>query len=254
MHLITSWNSDAPLVIAHRGASLRAPENTLAAFRLAEEMGADAIELDAKLTKDGHVVVHHDRTLERTTDGEGLLAKCTLEELKRLDAGSHFNSEFKGERIPTLQEVFDIVGKRTLINIELSNYATPWDSLPSEVVKLVNVNRLDSRVLFSSFSPISLLRVGQLAANIPRGLLVMPREPTWVRFLFKQISTYQAYHPHWRIADQNAIQGQHKAGRRVYVWTVNEPKRMTTLIKLGVDGVITDTPEVACKVISQMGL
>jgi glycerophosphoryl diester phosphodiesterase len=150
------WFSDAPLVIAHRGASLVAPENTIAAFNRAVELGADAIELEAKLTLDGHVVVHHDQTLERTTNGAGKLLTRSLDELKLLDAGFRFQSSFAGERIPTPKEVLEEIGERVLINIELTNYASPADDLPRVVVKLVKDQRLENRVLLSSFNPLAL--------------------------------------------------------------------------------------------------
>ncbi|MFN2146831.1 MAG: glycerophosphodiester phosphodiesterase, partial [Anaerolineales bacterium] len=124
-----SWTSQAPLVIAHRGASAFAPENTLSAFTLAVKQGADAIELDAKLTADGRVVVYHDLTLDRTTSGKGKLAEKSLAELKRLDAGSFMGQEFRGERIPTLDEVFETVGDTLLINVELTNYGSVLDRL-----------------------------------------------------------------------------------------------------------------------------
>ena len=120
-----NWDSSAPLVIAHRGASMYAPENTLAAFELAIEMGADAIELDTMLTADGIPIVIHDHSLDRTTDGIGSVSSKTVAELKLLDAGSAFDIRFAGERIPTLEEVFSAVGKKIMINVELKNYVSP---------------------------------------------------------------------------------------------------------------------------------
>ena len=111
-----------PLIFAHRGASAHAPENTLAAFLVALQQGADGIELDAKLTADGHVVVIHDQTVDRTTKISGRVRDMPLEALLELDAGSHFDVAFKGEPIPTLQQVFERMGQEVLINIELSNY------------------------------------------------------------------------------------------------------------------------------------
>src|SRR6266545_5505015 len=113
-----------PVIFAHRGACAHAPENTMASFELALAHGADAIELDVKLSSDGYVVVHHDDTVDRTTDGTGRIKNLTLAELKKLDAGSFLSEKFKGEKIPTLEEVFEAVGKRTFINVELTNYKT----------------------------------------------------------------------------------------------------------------------------------
>src|SRR5512135_2653183 len=118
-----------PLVLAHRGASLHAPENTLAAFTLAADQGADGIELDVKLTRDGSIVVMHDATVDRTTTGHGRVSDLTLSEIKALDAGSNFEPQFAQERVPLLEEVFAAVAGRLMINIELTNYASRRDGL-----------------------------------------------------------------------------------------------------------------------------
>src|SRR5689334_23229806 len=109
-----------PVIFAHRGASAYAPENTIASFEFAVAQGTDAIELDVKLSADGHVIVHHDPTVDRTTNGKGKVKDLTLAELKTLDAGGFFSENFHGEKIPTLEEVFEAVGKRTFINVELT--------------------------------------------------------------------------------------------------------------------------------------
>src|SRR5437867_7569994 len=125
-----------PIIFAHRGASAYAPENTLAAFELALAQNADAIELDVKLSADGHAIVIHDPTVDRTTAHHGRVRDLSLAELSALDAGSFFSEKFHGERIPTLEEVFETMGKRTFINVELTNYSTPHDHLVETVCKL----------------------------------------------------------------------------------------------------------------------
>src|SRR5512140_263558 len=125
-----------PVVFAHRGASAHAPENTLASFDLAFAQGADAIELDAQLTADGEIVVFHDATLDRATDGTGRLSQKTLAELRALDAGSSFSPKHRGEKIPLLEEVFDAVGKKLFINVELKNYHAPRNDLVPRVCEL----------------------------------------------------------------------------------------------------------------------
>ena len=118
-----------PLIFAHRGASAHAPENTLAAFELALAQGADGIELDVKLSADGHAVVIHDAAVDRTTGAHGMVKDLSLAELRALGAGSFFSEKFSAEKIPMLEEVFEAVGKRTFINVELTNYKTPHDQL-----------------------------------------------------------------------------------------------------------------------------
>jgi len=131
-------------IIAHRGASAQAPENTLAAFQLALDLQADGIELDVMLTGDQQVVVIHDEEVDRTTDGSGRVADMTLEEIRQLDAG-------QGEKVPTLSEVLDRFGGKLLINIELKNYTSIFDPLPVEVSKLIQSYDLVDDVLISSF-------------------------------------------------------------------------------------------------------
>jgi hypothetical protein len=136
-----------PVIFAHRGASAYAPENTIAAFELALAQQADAIELDVKLSADGYVIVHHDATVDRTTNGKGRVKDLTLDELKKLDAGSFFSETFKGQTVPTLEEVFEAVGMHTFINVELTNYNTPRDHLVETVCMLVKKHEMQKHVI-----------------------------------------------------------------------------------------------------------
>ena len=171
-----------PAIFAHRGSSAHAPENTLAAFELAIRHGADAIELDAKLSADGHVVVIHDQTVDRTTDGTGKVRELTLAQLSELDAGSYFDIAFRREPIPTLEQVFQAVGYGILINVELTNYASPTDPLPEKVAGLVRKFGLEKRVLFSSFNPLALVRIRRILPEVPVGLLALPGlDGAWAR-------------------------------------------------------------------------
>lgn len=247
----SAWSLNAPLVIAHRGASLVAPENTIPAFRLAAELGADAIEFDAKLTADGHVVIHHDRTLNRTTNGSGPLSARTLEELQRLDAGSHLNQKFAGVSIPTLKQVFQEFGDQLLMNIELTNYARPFNSLPENVSQMITEFDLIDQVLISSFNPIALMKMRRLAPEIPLGLLVMDSEPTWLISFSRLITPYHAFHPSFPMVDDQLVQREHKLGYHVNVWTVNEPDQIRELVSIGVDGVITDAPDTARELVEE---
>lgn len=251
MMLRSAWSLNAPLVIAHRGASFVAPENTLLAFRLAAELGADAIEIDAKLTADGHAVIHHDRTLDRTTDGSGPLSAITLEELQRLDAGSHLDRKFAGECIPTLRQVFQEIGDRLLMNIELTNYARPFNQLPEVVSRMIFEFDLMGRVLISSFNPIALIKMRRFAPEIPLGLLVMDTEPVWLISFFRFVTPYQAYHPSFPMVDIQLVQREHHLGHQVNVWTVNEKDQIRELVGMGVDGVITDVPDIAREVVEE---
>jgi glycerophosphoryl diester phosphodiesterase len=239
-----------PTIFAHRGSSKHAPENTLAAFDLAVSQNADAIELDAKLCADGEIVVIHDQTIDRTTDGTGSVADFPLAALNEIDAGSWFGNEFRNEKIPSLAEVFESVGGKTFINVELTNYASLRDELPDKVVDLVRKYGLETRVLFSSFNPLALRRAHQLLPEAPLGLLALPGFPGgWARsWLGHWVVPYQALHPEVNDTSQKLIKYQHKRNRRVHTWTVNAPDDIKRLIQTGVDGIFTDDPPLALEI------
>lgn len=239
----------SPVIFAHRGALAHAPENTLAAFELAIEQGADGIELDAKLSADGHVVVIHDTTVDRTTGVHGRVKDMTLDELRDLGAGSFFSTKFKNEKIPTLEEVFEIVGNKTFINVELTNYNAPHDHLVESVCMLVKRFGLQKRVLFSSFLASNLSMTRSYLPNVPTGLLALPGVfGAWHRSFGFAFGKYDALHPNLKNATQQHIYFVHRLNRRAHVWTVNEAEDMRRLFKWGVDAIFTDDPQLAVKV------
>lgn len=238
-----------PVIFAHRGASAHAPENTIAAFELAVTQQADAIELDVKLTSDGYVVVHHDATVNRTTNGQGKLKDMSLAELKKLDAGSSFSEQFHGETIPTLEEVFEAVGDRTFINIELTNYNTPRDHLVETVCMLVKKHQMQRRILFSSFFASNLSKARSYLPDVPRGLLAFNGIlGAWARSFGFVFGKYQALHPYLKDMTQQEVLRVHRLKRRVHVWTVNAEQDMRCLFGWGVDAIFTDDPQLAVKV------
>ncbi len=241
-----------PAVIAHRGASAHAPENTLAAFELAVQQGADAVEFDVKLTADGQVVVLHDQTVDRTTDGRGDLRAFSLAALRELDAGARFSEQFRGQRVPTLEEVFETVGRRVRMNIELTNYATPLDSLVPAVVALVRRFGLEKQVLFSSFFPHNLRQAKRLLPEVPCGLLTWAGwMGWWGRAVGFRAGVYQAIHPNLQDVDAARVRRWQAAGRRVHVWTVNAEADLARLFAEGVDGVFTDDPALALRLLGR---
>jgi glycerophosphoryl diester phosphodiesterase len=241
-----------PMILAHRGASTQAPENTLAAFELALKQGAHGIELDVKLSADGEVVVIHDPSVERTTNGRGRVSQLTLAALRELDAGSFFSDEFKGEKIPTLAEVFESFGKQMIINVELTNYKTPRDGLADKACELVRRFGLQENVLFSSFLSSNLKRTRSLLPDTPRGLLALGGWlGWWSRSFGFTFGDYQALHPGLRDTTPQQVARVHRLKRRIHVWTVNSADDMRRLIGWGVDGLITDDPKLAKDVLSQ---
>jgi glycerophosphoryl diester phosphodiesterase len=234
---------DRPFNFAHRGASSQAPANTLAAFLLAAELGADGIELDVHLSRDGELVVIHDFALETTTDGQGFVRDRTLAELKQLDAGRWFAPEFGGQRIPTLQEVIDAVSPGLLLNIELKTTSLRGDGLESAVVRTVEGNDLVDRVIISSFNPLALRRVKRLNPRIDIGLLYAPHLPfllrhPWMRTLIRP----NALHPHYTLVDGGYVRWVQAQGYRLHTWIVDDVEEMRQLVQWGVDSVITSQP------------
>ncbi len=240
------YSLEPPYFIAHRGASAFAPENTLSAFRLAVEHGADAVELDAKLSSDGRVVVIHDQTLNRTAGVEGRVRDFSLSDLKTLDVGSFFDNRFSGEKIPALDEVFEEVGRKLLINVEITNYETPDDLLPEKIAEIVKSHAVQDRVHFSSFNPNNLNRIKKLLSECPVGLLT----PVNISGLLsscrkKQDAEPEFMHPYHLLTLPGCVKRQHKLNRRVHVWTVNKPRHILRMLKMRVDGIITDNPKLA---------
>jgi len=244
-----SFYLDRPLNVAHRGASHEAPANTLAAFMLAVDLGADGIELDVHLSKDDQVVVIHDFDVSTTTNGQGLVCVKTLAELKELDAGSWFDPVFAGQRIPTLQEVIDAVSRRLLLNVELKT--SGWDDggLATKVVQIVEQNGLVDRVILSSFNPLTVWRVKRCNPRIATGLLYTEDMPlfqrkAWLRRLVRPT----ALHPHYTMVDARYVWWANKQGYRVNTWTADDPGDMWRLMREGVDIIITNRPDLLCKV------
>jgi glycerophosphoryl diester phosphodiesterase len=241
-----------PIIFGHRGASAYAPENTLAAFRLALAQGADGFELDVTLSADGVPVVIHDDTVDRTTNGQGRVDALTLAQLQALDAGysAKFGTHFAGERLPTLAAVLTELGPRALINIELKQDPSVGRTLAAQVVARVREQRLTQRVLISSFYYDNLQRVRALEPTLPVGLLYDPTEPWRVAqaWLASGVRA-EAHHPHHTLF--NPLTRALYRPYRVNVWTVNAEADLQRLMALGVDGVITDCPDVAVRVRSQ---
>lgn len=247
MPVITTLN------LAHRGASSLAPENTIAAFDKALEIGADGIELDVQLSKDGVPVIMHDESLNRTTDGDGNITDFTLDELKVLDAGSWFAPLFSRAKIPTLDEVLSRYhGKNLLINIELKNALVPYPGLEEKVLSCVTSYNLEEKVIISSFNHESLLRCRELNHLVRTGMLYLEelKEP-WNKV--KELGCYSAHPLFFYLQFPDVIEGYVKNNIPLYPWTVNDPEMMDSLVKAGIEAIITDYPQELVKIIKNCG-
>ncbi|MCD8353232.1 MAG: glycerophosphodiester phosphodiesterase [Clostridiales bacterium] len=225
--------------ISHRGYSAKYPENTLLAFRKAIEAGCDGIELDVQLSRDGVPVICHDETLDRTTEGKGLLCQYTLAELKQLCAGTGENGEVC--RIPTLREYFELAAPAGIsTNIELKTGVLPYPGIEEKVLELVDTFGLRERVLISSFNHYSVLRFKALAPEIPCGLLT---ESWIVNFAAYAKSLGVEYvHPVYFYLERANVEELQRAGVGINTWTVNDPKVMRQLLAMGIDGLIGNDP------------
>ncbi len=231
-------------VAGHRGAKLRAPENTIAGFRAAKRLGAGWVELDSKLTRDGVPVVIHDQTLERTTDGAGRVDSVTLKEIGWLDAGKWFAPEFAGEKVPTLADALKAIAAEGLgVNVEIKpcpGRERDTAEASIEVIREVWPSSLPAPII-SSFQRASLEAAQKAAPELPRGLLIETREADW-RETAQRLGC-KAIHPKWSELSAEWIAEIHKAGFACLTWTVNDPQAAKRLLDWGVDCIITDAPD-----------
>jgi len=242
-----------PIIFGHRGTSKYAPENTIAAFELALQQGAQAFELDTMLSADGIPVVIHDRTVDRTTNGFGKVDQLSTKKLRTLDAGSTFSPKFANEKIPLLEEVFTKFKNRALINVELKKYHNTFDKLPEKVFEIAKRIDVLDQLLFSSFTPSYLIRIRRLISDAPVALICSTGASGYLSRskVFSWISP-DYIHPHFKDISEPFIEKQHQMNRRVNAWTVNQSADMIELIMHGVDGIITNDPKLAQEIKCRM--
>ena len=241
-----------PLIIAHRGASAHAPENTLPAFQTAYDQGADGIELDVMLSKDNRLIVIHDSTLERTTNGKGNVLNHTYSELLSLDTGAWRNETFQNTKLPLLDEIYEQFGGKFLINVELKNYHNPNDKLPDIALALTQKFDLLNHVIFSSFNARNIVRLKKLDSHAKTGLLCLPGfAGSLFRSPFGRLFAYDALHPYYSDVSENSVKRAHKNKNQVNVWTVNKTEDLIRMRSIGVDAIITDDPKHAKSVLEQ---
>lgn len=229
-------------IYAHRGASGFAPENTMEAFNLALEKGADGIELDVQLSKDGEVVVVHDDNIKRTSNGEGLVSSKTLEELKSLDFGSWFSDEFKDTKIPMLTEVLDwMLTNKLVLNIEIKTMPRLYDkSLTEKTVALVKERNLESRVFISSFEHKAIADCKKIEPKIKVGALISGSILNVGKYCKE--NCFEAVHPHHMFVDEEFMSSCKANNIEVNTWTVNAKKDGDLMRKLGANSIITNYP------------
>lgn len=231
------------LNIAHRGFSACYPENTMMAFKKAVDAGCSGIETDIHMTKDGVIVICHDETLDRTTDGNGFIKDYTYNQIREFDAGVKFGKKFKGQKVPSLDELLNYVKDKNLfINLELKNDIVHYDNLEKKTIDKIYEYKLQNNVILSSFNHYSMVKVKEYDNSIKTGLL-------YAATLYKggayarNVGAY-ALHPFFpSVMQKEVVTEIKKEGIMINAYTVNKEEDMKKLIQLGIDGIITNYPD-----------
>lgn len=232
---------------AHRGASGYAPENTLEAFELAIHQNADGIELDIQLTKDSELVVAHDEKIDRVTGGTGWIKNYTLKELKQFRF-NRTHPEFTNACIPTLKEVYELMRPTNLtVNVELKTSICFYPGIEEKALKLAKDMQMEERIIYSSFNHYTLKTLKELDSSVRTGLLY---EDGWINVpAYGNNIGVNALHPAtYLLQYPDFLKDCKKYNLPLHVWTVNTKEHMEKLIKLGVDAIITDFPDIARKI------
>lgn len=226
-----------PLIIAHRGASGVAPENTLAAVQKALDAGADIVEIDVHFSKDKKIIVMHDASVIRTTEGEKDLEQMTLEEIKSLDAGSWFSADYAGEQVPQLEEVLSLIQGQAILLIEIKKGRNGrYEGLEQAVIDVVDSAQARDKVIIQSFEYETVQQVQQLAPSIEVHQLVTAAGG------LDEYTGIAAINPYYRTLTHRFIRQAHERGLKVFTYTVNSEKEMKKCMRGRVDGIITNYP------------
>ncbi len=239
-----------PANISHRGGRHWAPENTLVAFKMSLDIGVEGLELDVQRCASGELVVIHDEQVNRTTNGVGLVEAITYDELKRLDAGSFWHDEyedagrvnFKGERIPLLKDVLDLVDGRAFVNVELKNTPIEYPGIEDDLIDLLQDYGHRDKIIVSSFDHRLMYSLKEKDSGLAIALLADALFVNVVE-LAKQIGA-QYWHPCFGSLRREAVEEAHEAGLIVNAWTINTAREWTMAVDWQLDGVITDAPHI----------
>ncbi len=237
-----------PVITGHRGFQERYPENTMASFAAAVEAGADVIEMDVHLTRDGVPVIIHDETVDRTTDGRGRVGEMLLKEIRQLDAGRWFGPQFAAERVPTLQEVLDRFGGRVVLNVEIKVYDESGPAVRGrverEVVRMVAEKEIAGGVLVSSFDADILARAGRMTGAPALALISKVAFDEETLEACRRLGVF-SFHPRFDVATGAMARAMHGAGIQVYAFGADSADRIGRLAALGADGAIAKNPRQA---------
>ena len=243
-----------PMLLAHRGFSGDYPENSPLAFQMAvEKTAVDGFESDVHISKDGKLVVFHDATLERTSNGSGYIKDHTYEELLQLDIGAWKSPEFAGQHIWTFDQLLDFCQEtKMLLNLELKNYEVFYEGLEQRVIDEICQRKMQDQVFVSSFNHISMQQFRELCPDIETGLLY--DKPFLNMEAYLQHSNACNMHPRYMLLQYQPelMDLYHGRGMKVHTWTVNDEENMQDMIARGVDGIISNHPDVLCRVAKEV--
>jgi glycerophosphoryl diester phosphodiesterase len=237
----------APLLrVGHRGAKGHAPENTMISFMKGADLGVDAVETDVQLSKDGEVVLIHDHTVDRTTNGHGFVKDMTLAELKRLDAGGWYDPRFSGERIPTLAELLTWAKDRVGVAVEIKNGPIYYPGIAEKTIRLVRQHGMERQAILISFDHFVLREAKKIAPEIATGIL-------YVAGLVDAVAAARAaladsLNPHWAYVTPELVRAAHAAGLAISPWNPDDLATLRLLSDVGVDSAGTDYPELFAQV------
>jgi glycerophosphoryl diester phosphodiesterase len=235
------------LILAHRGFAAAYPENTMKSFMEAAKAGADGLELDVQMTKDGELVVIHDEKIDRTTNGTGFVKDYNLKELRKFDAGCHHKTAVKKEPIPLLEEVLAWLSETGLVcNIELKNSIIPYEGMEEKVISMVRDFNLSEQIIISSFNHYSIVYSYRLAPEIEIAPLLS--EGLYMPWIYAQSIRAKGFHPHWRAAPDEIVKAALESGIEVRPYTVNKDSELERFFKINCSAVITDDPAKAKKI------
>lgn len=242
-----SWRQlqKRPIIVAHRGSSAIAPENTLAAFKRAVDDGADAVEFDVRLTSDGEVIVFHDSHLQRTTNGRGRVEECALADLKHLSAGAWFHRSFSSERIPTLDDVLELLHGQVGVNVEIKTdlHRRRHSDILHRCCSVIRKHRAESYVLVSSFHHPFIKDVRRILPSVATGMLFHPLKHVGRSVITMTVQAKADYMIFGGgTLRKTVVQKAHQRGMFVGEFTINTPRRFSRACRYGVDAIITDDP------------
>lgn len=229
-----------PMVIAHRGGKKWAPENTMAGFKQSVDVKADGIELDIHKCKSGELIVIHDETLDRTTNGTGLVKDKTWSELSKLSAGLWFDKKFESERIPLLSEVLELVDGKLVLNIEIKNSPVAYEGIEDDLLKMLEGYKYPDKIIISSFDHAVIKRISSKTDKYKLAFLGDALVYDIGGYANKVGAT--AWHPYHGELRSDNVEQAHNNNLMVNVWTVNESKDWNRMKSLKVDGIVTDDP------------